>query len=102
MHRHCLRRSHIQMFCGSIHCLQSYDVVYRRAQRRKASAAQRQSTLTGPVGQSGQLPLELVDEEATRYGYAVYVTSLAQPAGGIHALYNPRADNENCYDELKN
>ena len=49
------------------------------------------------------MPLELVDEEdAFSYEYAVYVTSLTQPAGQIRALYNPRADNENCYDELKN
>ena len=46
--------------------------------------------------------MELVEEELTLYEYAVYVTVLNQPAGEIRSLYNPRGDNENSYDELKN
>lgn len=78
-------------------------VVYRRAHRRTFKTAKRSPELCGPIKESEQLPLELLDEEQMpRYEYAVYVTSLAKPAQEIRALYNPRADNENCYDELKN
>ncbi len=60
------------------------------------------ATLLGPTEQSEQLTLELVEEELTEYEYAVYVTTLELPAREIRPLYNPRGDNENCYDELKN
>lgn len=77
-------------------------VVYRRTHRRKVDTAQSGPALSGPVGQNKQLPLELVDEDAVSYEYAIYVTSLTRPANQVRGLYNPRADNENCYDELKN
>ena len=86
-------------------------VVYRRAHRRKAPSKSKAAMLPGPTEQSEQqqqqqqqqqLALELVEEELTQYEYAVYVTALNQPAGDIRALYNPRGDNENSYDELKN
>ena len=78
-------------------------VVYRRAHRHKVKTAKRTPELCGPIKESEQLPLELLDEEQMPgYEYAVYVTSLAEPAQEIRALYNPRGDNENCYDELKN
>lgn len=79
-------------------------VVYRRIHRRKAPSKANASALPGPAEQSDQqqLPLEPVDEELIEYEYAVYVTALKQPAGEIRSLYNPRADNENSYDELKN
>ena len=79
-------------------------VVYRRVHRRKAPSKPKAVGLPEPIGQSDQqqLPLELVEEELTLYEYAVYVTALKQPAGEIRPLYNPRGDNENGYDELKN
>jgi hypothetical protein len=95
-------------YCESTLQLSGWDcsrrvVVYRRAHRRKVKAVKRKPELFGPIKESEQLPLELIgEEEMPSYEYAVYVTSLARPAQEIHALYNPRADNENCYDELKN
>ncbi len=78
-------------------------VVYRRAHRRKCGMTKRSPELCGPIKESRQLALELlVEDEMPRYEYAVYVTSLAEPAQEIRSLYNPRGDNENCYDELKN
>jgi len=46
--------------------------------------------------------MELLEEGSLHYEYAIYVTSLAESADKIRDLYNPRGDNENCYDELKN
>ncbi len=94
-------------YCESTLQLSGWDcsrrvVIYRRAHRRKAEAAKETPELCGPVQENEQLPLELVEEEALSYEYAVYITSLSRSAGQIRALYNPRADNENCYDELKN
>ncbi len=94
-------------YCESTLQLSGWDcsrrvVIYRRVHRRKAEAAKGKPELCGPVQENEQLPLELVEEETLRYEYAVYITSLSRPAGQIRALYNPRADNENCYDELKN
>ena len=77
-------------------------VVYRRVHRRKAPSKSKAAALPGPTEQSEQLALELVEEELTQYEYAVYVTTLKQPAGEIRSLYTPRGDNENGYDELKN
>jgi len=37
-----------------------------------------------------------------RFGDRRLGPGLLRPASQIRALYNPRADNENCYDELKN
>ena len=78
-------------------------VVYRRAYQRKRTATNSKTELTGPVKEIEQMSLELVDEEELPvYEYAAYITSLTDPAQEIRSLYNPRADNENCYDELKN
>ncbi len=102
-------KSHVfgWQYCESTLQLSSWNcsrrvVIYRRVHRRKVNAAKGKPALCGPVKESEQLPLELVEEESPSYEYAVYVTSLTQPAKEIRALYNPRADNENCYDELKN
>ena len=57
---------------------------------------------SGQPSKANSLTLELVEEELIEYEYAVYVTALKEPAGEIRALYNPRGDNENSYDELKN
>lgn len=94
-------------YCESSLQLSGWDcsrriVLYRRAHHRKAGTVKSRPALSGPVRQSEQLPLELLDEDALSYEYAIYVTSLTRPAEQIRALYNPRADNENCYDELKN
>lgn len=101
-------------YCESTLQLSGWDrsrrvVVYRRVHRRKAPSKPQAAlaALSAPTEQSEQqqqqeLPLELVDEELTYYEYAVYVTALNQPAGQIRAFYNPRGDNENGYDELKN
>ncbi len=95
-------------YCQSTLKLSGWDccrriVVYRRAYRRKVKAAKGTPELCGPIQESEQLALELLDEEQLPdYEYAVYVTSLSEPAQEIRALYNPRGDNENCYDELKN
>jgi type I site-specific restriction endonuclease len=76
-------------------------VVYRRVHRRKVPSKLK-ALLPWPTEQSKQLALEQVEEALTKYEYAVYVTTLKQPAGQIRSLYNPRGDNENSYDELKN
>ena len=77
-------------------------VVYRRVHRRKTSSKPKAAALPVQTEESEQLALELVEEEPTYYEYAVYVTTLKQPGGDIRSLYNPRGDNENAYDELKN
>jgi hypothetical protein len=78
-------------------------VVYRRVHRRESpSRSKAVALLPGQSEPSEQLALELVEEALTQYEYAVYVTTLKQPAGQIRPLYNPRGDNENSYDELKN
>lgn len=77
-------------------------VVYRRVHRRKSFSTPKAAALPGQTKESEQLALELVEEEPTYYEYAVYVTTLKQPGAEIRALYNPRGDNENAYDELKN
>ena len=77
-------------------------VVYRRAHYKKGSKAKRVQSLEGAVENTQAEQLELLEEDAVNYEYAIYVTSLSQPAGEIRPLYNPRGDNENCYDELKN
>lgn len=46
--------------------------------------------------------MEVIEENSLFYEYAVYVTNLEHPAKQIRPLYNPRRDNENCYDEMKN
>ena len=58
--------------------------------------------MIGALEPNQLLALELIEEDALSYEYAIYVTTLPRPAGEIRALYNPRGDNENCYDELKN
>ena len=77
-------------------------VIYRRIHHKKGSKAKVAKALNGPVEANELLQLELIEEDAFTYEYAIYVTSLCEPATEIRALYNPRGDNENCYDELKN
>lgn len=77
-------------------------VVYRRAHHRKRAPAKQAAALPGTIVQSELLPLELLEEDSLSYEYAVYVTSMTESADEIRTLYNPRGDNENCYDELKN
>jgi hypothetical protein len=77
-------------------------VIYRRAHRRKRSASKTLAALPGTIEQSELLPLEILEGDTLSYEYAIYVTSLTESADKIRALYNPRGDNENCYDELKN
>jgi len=77
-------------------------VIYRRAHHKKGSKAKLAQALEGTVEAGDSLQLELLEEDAVNYEYAIYVTSLGRPAGEIRGLYNPRGDNENCYDELKN
>lgn len=94
-------------YCESTLRLTGWDcsrrvVIYRRAHRSKVTEKPTQRVLPGSIDPVEQLPLEIVDEVLTTYEYAVYVTSLDRPAGQIRALYTPRADNENGYDELKN
>jgi hypothetical protein len=77
-------------------------LVYRRAHHRKGTTAKPVAALPGTVLQSELLPLEITEAGSLSYEYAIYVTSLAESADKIRNLYNPRGDNENCYDELKN
>lgn len=77
-------------------------VVYRRMHYKKASKTKPTQTLTGTIEGAQSEQLELLEEDAVKYEYAIYVTSLNRPADQIRPLYNPRGDNENCYDELKN
>lgn len=77
-------------------------VVYRRAHVRKNKKAKTLKALEGPCGQGEFEDLEVLEENSIFYEYAVYVTNLEYPAKQIRSLYNPRGDNENCYDEMKN
>lgn len=77
-------------------------VIYRRVHHRKKSPVKEVARLPGSVEQTELLPLEVADEGSLTYEYAVYVTTLTEDASKIRSLYNPRGDNENCYDELKN
>lgn len=53
-------------------------------------------------GAGEQMSLEVVDETRSRFEYRVHVTNLDWSRSSIRPLYQDRADNENCYDELKN
>ena len=77
-------------------------VIYRRIHHQKGSKSKVVKALNGPVEANELLELEFIEEDAFTYEYAIYVTSLCEPATEIRGLYNPRGDNENCYDELKN
>lgn len=77
-------------------------VLYRRRHKRKVRSKNKTMLLCGSCEQLELLPLEVVGEGEIVYEYAIYVTTLTCPAGQIRAHYNPRGDNENCYDELKN
>ena len=77
-------------------------VIYRRIHHKKGSKSKVVKALNGPVEANELLELEFIEEDAFTYEYAIYVTSLCEPATEIRGLYNPRGDNENCYDELKN
>ena len=82
-------------------------VIYRRVHHRRSP--KKKPALVGelvgeqePPPQGELLFPDLVEEGELSYEYAIYVTSLDEPADKIRALYNPRGDNENCYDESKN
>ena len=78
-------------------------VIYRRAHTRKAPPKNPAMALEGTCAQQTEFTnLELVEDAALTYEYAVYVTDLERDASQLRGLYNPRGDNENCYDELKN
>jgi len=70
-------------------------VIYRRIHHKKGSKAKVAKALNGPVEVNELLQLELIEEDAFTYEYAIYVTSLCEPATKIRGLYNPRGDNEN-------
>ena len=98
-------------YCESTLQLQGWTcsrrvVVYRRVHHRKfpKNKPALVGELTGEQEpEQGELLFpELVEEGELIYEYAIYVTSLDEPADQIRALYNARGDNENCYDELKN
>lgn len=77
-------------------------IVYRRAHHKKANKAKKVKELEDAAHEVPAEQLELLEEDAISYEYAIYVSSLDKPAKDIRSLYNPRGDNENCYDELKN
>lgn len=94
-------------YCESSLQLTGWDrkrrvVIYRRSHLRKVRPHKEAKGLPEPYKQLELLPLEVIEEGALTYEYAIYVTTLDHLAGEIRSLYNPRADNENCYDELKN
>ncbi len=74
--------------------------VYRRLHAKKPPARE-QACLTGG-NQDGCLALDILEEDALSWEYAVYVTNLDYDLADIGGLYDQRGDNENCYDELKN
>jgi len=63
-------------------------VIYRYIHHKKGSKAKKVKALTGPVKESELVQLELIEEDAFTYEYAIYVTSLPQPASEIRGLYN--------------
>lgn len=77
-------------------------VLYRRVHVRKTKKHKAAKALEGPCQQGEFEELEVVGENSLFYEYAIYVTNLERPAKQIRPLYNPRGDNENCYDEMKN
>jgi len=94
-------------YCESTLKLSGWDcerrvVIYRRAHHRKRAPIKAAASLPGSIEQVELLPLEVIEEGALSYEYAVYVTTLPDDASDIRPLYNPRGDNENCYDEMKN
>lgn len=94
-------------YCESSLKLSGWDcerrvVIYRRAHHRKRAPIKAAASLPGSIEQVELLPLEVIEEGALTYEYAVYVTTLTENASEIRPLYNPRGDNENCYDEMKN
>jgi len=94
-------------YCESTLKLSGWDcerrvVIYRRAHHRKRGPIKAAASLPGSIEQVELLPLEVIEEGALSYEYAVYVTTLPDDASDIRPLYNPRGDNENCYDEMKN
>ena len=95
-------------YCESQLQLSGWDcprrvVIYRRAHTRKAPPKKPAMALEGTCAQQTEFTnLELVEDAALTYEYAVYVTNLERDASQLRGLYNPRGDNENCYDELKN
>ena len=94
-------------YCESQLQLSGWDcsrrvVIYRRAHTRKAPPKNPAMALEGTCAQQTEFTnLELVEDAALTYEYAVYVTDLERDASQLRGLYNPRGDNENCYDELK-
>ena len=69
------------------------------ARRLHSKPAQQKS---GKTLGDGFLPLEIIEPDQCRYEYAAYVTDLEISTCEAGAHYRPRADNENCYDEMKN
>jgi hypothetical protein len=75
-------------------------VVYRRKHIRKKMTPENLN-ITGPI-QEELFTLEVLEEGAVKYEYAIYVTSLSMDKHAIGPAYRDRGDNENIYDELKN
>ena len=48
------------------------------------------------------MALEVVDGKRVRFECRIHVTNLDWERSTIRPLYQDRADNENCHDELKN
>ena len=95
-------------FCESRLQLSGWDrdrrvVVYRRVHaRRSKTAKEPTAALPGVCEQGELLDLEVLEDSGVSYEYAIYVTNSEEAASKVRALYNPRGDNENCYDEMKN
>ncbi|MGB0717875.1 MAG: transposase [Alphaproteobacteria bacterium] len=78
-------------------------VVYRRVHVSKQKALKEPKTLTAGTCEQGELlDLEVLEDGGVSYEYAIYVTNSEKPASEVRPMYNPRGDNENCYDEMKN
>ena len=77
-------------------------VVYRRVHARRPKAVKKSKALPGTCEPGELLDLEVLEDGGVSYEYAIYVNNLDKPASEVRPLYNPRGDNENCYDEMKN
>jgi hypothetical protein len=82
-------------YCESALKLRGWDcerrvVIYRRAHHRKRAPIKAAASLPGSIEQVELLPLEVIEEGALNYEYAVYVTTLTEDASEIRSLYNPR------------
>ena len=77
-------------------------VIYRRVHVSKPKAVEEPKALPGTCEQGELLDLEVLEDSGVSYEYAIYVTNSDKPASQVRPMYNPRGDNENCYDEMKN